>query len=323
MTMRALLFFCLFGYTFGEITPNVSCVIIDVRYVSCTWNQQGTPEVNYTFNSWFHYENKKACTNYLSEKNVKTGCIRPYAETQRFRTFHTQLVHGSNSFTKDHNLKNEVLLNPPANLTVLFGEDKNLWFYWNYTVATNCVRSEVRHRINNKNWQSDVLGEQAQKYCINLPSSTHHYELQVRSKMADACGASRNWGNWSEPVEWGSNNSTDPHPKLESENVWTPVFYVMFPLIFVILVSLLLYHERLRIIPVVPKPTLIIHDIEDWLQSSKSLKESFKANYNELPCPVREYCHVSQSDSESSSSSTSSLTTDQTDCSVCIPVNEP
>lgn len=55
---------------------------------------------------------------------------------------------------------------------------------------------------------------------------------------------------------------------------------------------------------------------------SKGLKEGFRPTYNERACPVREYCHVSQSDSESCDSSTFSVTTDQTDCSVSIPANE-
>uniref|UniRef100_A0A672GVI5 Cytokine receptor-like factor 2-like D1 domain-containing protein n=1 Tax=Salarias fasciatus TaxID=181472 RepID=A0A672GVI5_SALFA len=188
MTTRLLLFLCLFGSAL-----DVSCVVVDLRHVSCIWNQQGTPEVNYTFISCFHYEDTRVCTSYLSENNVNTGCIRPYAETQRFRTFYTNLVHGNNSFTTKHDLKHEVLLNPPTNVTALYGEDRNLCFYWNHT--QNCVRSEF-----------SVLREGAQRYCIYLASSTDQYELQVHSKLDDACGASRNWSNWSEPVEWGSNS---------------------------------------------------------------------------------------------------------------------
>lgn len=51
------------------------------------------------------------------------------------------------------------------------------------------------------------------------------------------------------------------------------------------------------------------------------MKESFKNNYNERACPVREYSYLSQSSSESSESSSFSVTTDQTDCS--ISMNEP
>ncbi|KAM9437694.1 cytokine receptor common subunit gamma-like [Salvelinus alpinus] len=30
-------------------TPNVNCLIINLDYVNCTWSEQGSPEVNYTF----------------------------------------------------------------------------------------------------------------------------------------------------------------------------------------------------------------------------------------------------------------------------------
>lgn len=64
--------------------------------------------------------------------------------------------------------------------------------------------------------------------------------------------------------------------------------------------------------------------LKDWFQVSKGLKESFNPNYNERACTVREYSHVSQSDSESSDSSdssTSSATTYQTNCSISVNVD--
>ncbi|KAK5887748.1 hypothetical protein CesoFtcFv8_016326 [Champsocephalus esox] len=105
-------------------------------------------------------------------------------------------------------------------------------------------------------------------------------------------------------------------------SVWTPVLYGLGAFILILLVMMLLHHERIRIvfIPVVPKPSPKLHNVEDWFQFPNGLKESFKDN--ERPCPVREYCHVPESDSESSDCSTCSGTIDQTDCSVSIPVNE-
>ncbi|XP_076605963.1 cytokine receptor common subunit gamma-like [Chaetodon auriga] len=325
MPIRLLLLICLAGHVFAKEPPDVDCLVVHLEYVHCSWNKQGTPEVNYTFSSWFHNdENKTECTTYLSENSMNVGCIRPYQDRlKRFYTFYTVLVHGNKTFEMEHDLKSKVKLNPPTNLTVKMGSDSNLWFYWNQT-ASSCVESDVRYKTKNTNWDSNRVCTGVQSYCINLPSSSSQYELQVRSKLVKTCGDSLFWSDWSEPVVWGSNNSTDTNQMNGSMSVWTPVFYVLGALTIILLVMMLLHNERLRIIliPVVPKPS-ISHDIQDLLQLSKGLKESFKTNYNERACPVREYCHVSQSDSKSSDSSTSSVTTDQTDCSVLIPAHEP
>ncbi|KAE8287305.1 hypothetical protein D5F01_LYC13343 [Larimichthys crocea] len=318
-----LILLCLTGHGFAKEKPDVSCSIVHLEYVHCSWNQKGTPEVNYTFYGGFS-KNVTECTTYVLENGTNTGCNQRYTKvytTDRFsQSFTTKLVHGNNTFKKEHNLKMKVKLNPPTNLTVQMGSDNNLWFFWNQT-STRCVESEVQYRANNKIWEVSKINLGTQSYCINLPSTTSRYELQVRSKIGNSCGDSIFWSDWSEPVVWASTNSTDIST-MNSMSVWTPVLYVLGTLTFLLLVMMLLHHERLRIIliPVVPKPSLNSHDIQEWLQLSKGLKE--RANYNERACPVREYCHVSQSDSESSDSSTCSVTTDQTDCSVSIPVDK-
>ncbi|XP_028278293.1 cytokine receptor common subunit gamma-like [Parambassis ranga] len=303
--------------------PTVDCLVVHVKYVSCSWNIKGTPEVNYTFSSWFHGYKESLCSTYLSENNVTTGCNQPYRNTSRFLTFYTRLTHGKDIFTREHQLKTKVKLHPPVNVTVQNGSDSNLWFYWNQTIP-GCVESEVCYKINDKKCKSYKVSVGKQNYCINLPSSKSRYELQVRSRVDHSCGGSDFWSDWSEPAVWGSNNSTDTNQGTISMSPLTPLLCVGGVLILVLLAVMLLHHERHRIILIpVPKPSLIPRDIEDWFQSSKGFKESFKANYNERACPVREYCYVSQFDSESSNSSTSSVTTNQTDCSTCITGNEP
>uniref|UniRef100_A0A8D0AP15 Fibronectin type-III domain-containing protein n=1 Tax=Sander lucioperca TaxID=283035 RepID=A0A8D0AP15_SANLU len=308
MLKRLLLLLCLTGHVFAKEPPDVECLVVHLKYVHCSWNKQGTPEVNYTFYGWF-------CPSYLSENNINTGCNQPYGS--RFNSFYTRLVHeNQSSKEKEHYLKEKVKLNPPTNLTVHYGSDSNLWLSWTQIsqISSNCVESEVRYRINNRNWASSRVSIGKQNYCLNLPSHSSLYELQVRSRIGYACGLSEFWSDWTEPVVWGSNNSTDPNKMNSSMSVWTPVLSVVGAFILIVLVMMLLHNERIRIIfiPVVPKPSPNLQNIE----VSKGL------NYNERPCPVREYCHVRQSDSESSDCSTCSATTDQTDCSVFIPVNE-
>lgn len=314
-----------------------------------------------------------------------------------------------------------VKLNPPFNLTVKVGPDSNLWYYWNQTDP--CEENEVRYRINNREWDVSQRGDHlsqitrcllishlgcppqnsiisSRSCCINLPSNTSLYELQVRGRMSADCGQSVFWSDWSKPVLWGSNNSTVKTGKTSaalhrdderSENEgksslseppqdsvltsrWNLLLYCSGVLILILLIVMLQHCERwvnpdgwtrltshqdtgntlisqqvvetvvlwepkgvkkkkkgvyfshrvrFILLPVVPKPSFSSYDIQvrrirtdwlvlrlisaiptemlfslskDWLSHSKGLNESFKPNYNERPCPVREYCPVSQPD---------------------------
>ncbi|CAL8265779.1 unnamed protein product [Merluccius merluccius] len=236
-----------------------------------------------------------------------------------------------------------VKLNAPINLTVKMGADSNLWYYWNYTYNDHCIVSQVRHRIKEKEWNpKQPLIQNENKYCINLPSSGYRYELQVRSTISDICGKSDFWSDWSSPVFWGSTSEISTGTG-DSMAVWTPVLWALAgSFIFVLLVTVLVQHERLKVIviPILPDPgknlAKILADpgnVEDWLPISKSIKEGFKANYSERACSVREYSRISQSASESSvdqsssdqssGSCASSIATDQTNCSVSLQMNEP
>ncbi|RVE64079.1 hypothetical protein OJAV_G00142610 [Oryzias javanicus] len=314
MLALLLLLSCLNGYLLAKEAPDVDCLVVDLKYVSCSWKK--TTDGNYTFTSWFEKKNMIECVEYLPGNSTHTGCDRPYVETQRFDTFYTVLQRGDERHEQEHQLKMKVKFNPPTNITVKYGSDQNLWFYWNQT-HKKCVESEVRYRKKQMKWEhSKVFRDKS--YCINLPSNNSRYELQVRNKLEGGCGGGLEyWSEWSEPAIWGSNNSTESNPTGGSMSVWSLVWYVMGAIVLILLVMMLLHHERLRIIliPVVPKPSLVTHDIEEWFQFSKNLKEGFKANYNERACPVREYIYVSQSDSESIDSVSLSVSTDQTDCS--------
>ncbi|KAM4620281.1 cytokine receptor common subunit gamma-like isoform 2-T2 [Polymixia lowei] len=321
------------GHLSAKQQPDVDCLLLDLDYVHCTWNGQGTPEVNYTFFNRFHHEKEfSECAAYISENSTIIGCNHPFEDLKlkRFRTFYTKLVYGNNSFEQEHDdLKSKVKLNPPTNVTVKNGSDSNLWFYWNTSLG-NCVESEVRYRINVNKWEVIKLSAGKQSYCINFPSSSSLYELQVRSTMGELCCKSSFWSGWSQPVFWGSKRKIIISPEPGRLSVQTLLLYVLGGFTLILLVILLVHHERLRIIliPIVPNPgknldEILTHgNVEKWLPISKDLKEGFKANFNERTCSVREYSRVPQSPSESSDDSTSAVSTDQTNCSISIPANE-
>uniref|UniRef100_A0A3Q2FX65 Cytokine receptor common subunit gamma-like n=1 Tax=Cyprinodon variegatus TaxID=28743 RepID=A0A3Q2FX65_CYPVA len=283
-----------------------------------------------TFLHRFEGEDQSSCAEYLLENGINIGCRRPYNYTrrQRFDTFYTKLSDGSQVFQKELQLKTKVKLNPPTNLTVKNGSDFNLWFYWNQT-NPKCVDSEVRIRINNSDWEILSVFHK-QSYCQKLPSSSSRYELQVRSKLKYDCGDSEYWSDWSEPVVWGFNNTTDTNIRNNGISVWTAVLYAAGATTLILLVMILLHsfnlhcqtnHEFLiKTKKINSFISLFICDvINDWFHFPKGLiKDGFNSTFNERACTVSEYQPVSRSDSNGSDSSNLTTSTDQTDCSITI-----
>ncbi|KAI9548203.1 hypothetical protein NQZ68_010422 [Dissostichus eleginoides] len=211
MATRLLLFLCLTGHVFAKEPPDVECLVMHLKYIHCSWNKDRNPEVNYTFYSWFPNKPPRECPSYLSENSTNTGCKQPYLQDDdRFSDFYTKLVHGNDSYEKKRYLKERVKFNPPTNVTVQYGLDSNLWLNWTQ-ISYGKVESQVRYRINNKPWMKPYYPVRAgiQNYCIILPSSAL-YELQVQSKLDYTFGGGEEspWSDWSEPVFWGSKNSS-------------------------------------------------------------------------------------------------------------------
>ncbi|XP_056140277.1 cytokine receptor common subunit gamma-like [Lampris incognitus] len=383
---------------------DVDCIIIDVDYVLCTWAGQGTPEVNYTFLSWFGKNPQpNKCDTYISENGTNTGCKQPYdnLKIKMFQTLHTKLKYGNVrlhscytgeecihetlkyghscrysklqaagpkqpamgvysekvcSLVVQHQLlektsqslnillhgiaagafiklsyatqRGHVKLNPPTNVTSEIGSESNLWFYWNHSFE-DCAACQVRYWTNNNNWEMSTLSYRKHNYCINLPSRTSRYELQVRSTVGELCAKSIYWSDWSQPVFWGpvSKNHTLNRP----DSLLLSLLGAITPFVLLVMVTTV-YRERIKVIllPVFPNPSekfkfneFQIHDnVEEWLHISKGLKEGLKPNFNEHICSVREYNLGPDSASECSDSSSSSVATDQTNCSISMESNE-
>uniref|UniRef100_A0A4W5N8X5 Interleukin 2 receptor, gamma a n=1 Tax=Hucho hucho TaxID=62062 RepID=A0A4W5N8X5_9TELE len=293
-------------------TPNVNCLFINLDYVNCTWSEQGSPEVNYTFfHKRFIKGNMEECTTYLQEKSFAVGCRLSYDKSDRFRTLTTKLVH-----------QNNMKLYPPVNLSVEMNKDPELNLYWNNSRNTLCIESEVRYRINNNKWQTSTPSKE-QKYAVPSPLKSSRYKFQVRARVNSICGESKFWSEWSQPIQWDSmkgNNITDTSGS--SMSVWKTVLSLVGTMTLFIVACMLVYRERERLrfilIPIVPNPGKNLEDlldkdtVEAWLHISKDV--CFQPNFTEIACPVREYRLVPQTGSISESESNLSIPTDQSDC---------
>ncbi|XP_030648463.1 interleukin 2 receptor, gamma a [Chanos chanos] len=307
-------------------STNLSCYIVNLEYVNCTWRAEGIKGEDYTFKSGLENKPPQKCPRYLQEEGVNVGCIEVCSDqclTFRFNTFHTILStkNGRKNFSKNFDLRPLVKLNPPTNVTVEMMQEPELRVYWNSSVKFACVESQIRFKVDNKESYEGREPKQSSLFTVPFPSTKSRYEFQVRQRMASACGESTLWSEWSEPAIWNPAERDEENNFTEiNMSVWL-VCLGLAALILVILSCLLVHSERLKyiFIPVVPRPDKNLMELfdnydghEKWLCIPQELEEGFKPHFTERPCSVCEYQLLHPS-SSSESDSALSIPTDQTD----------
>ncbi|XP_036380901.1 interleukin 2 receptor, gamma a [Megalops cyprinoides] len=317
--------------------PNVTCMIINLEYVNCTWNEQGIPDYNYTFYSRFGNQPYTECPEYLREGVHTVGCKRPYGRGQKFDMFYSKLscphcaANNTSERKQESDLRDRVKLDPPHNLSLAMQSRSELWLYWNISAMSSCVESEVGYRKSTdqedgeESWGSWTnLVVQANSFRLHFPSSSNRYAFRVRTRVQANCRESM-WSDWSSPVLWGEikqKNNTVPGNQFNG-TLTMVVSVICSVVVLVVLACLLVQNERLRVIliPIVPNPSKTLEDliyihngnVEEWLNISKDFVEGFKPNFSEPVCPVREYNLVPQT-SISGSECSLPILMDQSDC---------
>ncbi|KAI1902835.1 hypothetical protein AGOR_G00020260 [Albula goreensis] len=325
MLMGIFLFISHLGCVYSSL-PNVSCTIINLEYIDCTWKDHGIPKFNYSFSSSLQNRAPLECPDYLLEENQPVGCRLPYEKGNKFQTLSTILFSASNHLNKTQEIKlqDRVKLHPPQNLSVQLPSSSELWLYWNVSVKFECLQYEVSYK---RDTDSDWITHPSEglSFSLPFPSQSNVYTFRVRSRVQQACHES-SWSDWSTPLLWGPvkqrNYTEETKPKRSTEwRVLVPV--VIGCIVVVMLICLLVQNERLRVIliPIVPNPSKPLEEllytyngnVEDWLHISKEFVEGFKPNFSEPSCPVREYSIVPQT-SISGSECSLSILLDQSDC---------
>ncbi|XP_051505921.1 interleukin 2 receptor, gamma b [Myxocyprinus asiaticus] len=299
---------------------SVKCMIINLEYVECTWYPKAS-KMNYTFSSAFlNNSSFKNCPEYILEHSYTVGCRIPLkSQDQRLNKFFTNISSGAggNQSTSQvfESLKKYVQLNPPYNVSVTWDEQNStLLLQWkNSTSIPKCVVYMVRYLID-----TNIHGGQTQysnvtetSFRLHMVSKNKRYVFNVRSTVNGVCGPSDYWSNWSAPLEWGgTGNSSRP-------GWWQGLFGILPVILLFLLVVLLCYCERIKIIllPVVPDPSKNLQDlfhkhdgnVESWVHISRELKEAFEPDYTEHSCEVCEVtppCEVSPTPVASTTSQT-------------------
>ncbi|XP_016100666.1 cytokine receptor common subunit gamma-like isoform X2 [Sinocyclocheilus grahami] len=277
----------------SAVDLSVQCKIINLEYVECFWHPN-TSTMNYTFSSAFNQNFSQDCPEYIMEHNYTVGCRIPLKDPgHKFRKFYTNVsTDGNHTISKTfESLQRKVQLNAPYNLSVMWNEqDSTLLLQWNSSSPTTkkCVIYMVRNQKDTSQ-SSNVTGT---SYSLSQVSQNKPYVFQVRSTVADTCGDSDLWSDWSDPVEWGSTGN------ISRQGWWTWLYSIVSVLLLFLLGFLLCYCERKRIIflPVVPDPSKNLQDlfhkhdgnVESWVHISRELKEAFQHDYTEPSCDVCE-----------------------------------
>ncbi|KAG5843538.1 cytokine receptor common subunit gamma-like isoform X1 [Anguilla anguilla] len=327
-----LLGFVFFFFSLGYVTcavPNVSCTIMNLEYIDCSWSENGIPEFNYTFQSSLKNKDSfRECPTYLQEGAHTVGCRLPYEKGNKFdRLFSNLSLDNSFSWNEQEiDLQNRVKLMPPHNLSVERQSGSELWLYWNISAPSDCMESEVSYRKNTDQVEKTTGELPGKSFSLPFPSENYRYTFRVRTRVMDSCFRS-NWSAWSTPVYWGEikGNSTSTEPNDGHSMNWlTFVIAVVGCVLFVaVFVGFLFQNERLRVIliPIVPNPSKTLDEllytyngnVEDWLHISHDFVAGFKPNFSEPACPVQEYSLVPQT-SLSGSEGSLPVLFDESDC---------
>ncbi|KAI7802002.1 putative cytokine receptor common subunit gamma, partial [Triplophysa rosa] len=281
---------------------SVECLIINLEYVECTWPE--TSRMNYTFSIAFKddalYED---CTEYMLVNNYTVGCRIPLKNhEEKFDKVYTKISTGGNQSVSQafESLSKYVRLNPPYNLSVVwFEQNSTLVLQWKK--STNIGNKCMVYMVDQQTDTNQYFNVTESSCSLPLVSQNKQYAFRVRSTLSDNCRPSDLWSNWSTWVKWG-NGGTKTNKNISRSGWWQGLFAILPVTLLFLLVWLLFYCERVKIIllPIVPDPSKNLQDlfhkhdgnVESWIHISKELKEAFEPDYTEPACDV---CEVSPS----------------------------
>ncbi|XP_034613583.1 granulocyte-macrophage colony-stimulating factor receptor subunit alpha-like isoform X2 [Trachemys scripta elegans] len=196
----------------GTSVENFSCVIYNISFMNCTWKAgRNAPEDTQYF-LFFQYskeEDEQECPHY-----IRDALGRPIAcSFQNVTDIKKEvyfLVNGSSNeseiqFYDEYITLYEIeILTPPLNITVNCSEDRaECIVRWKRPQPSH-MKGNVDHCFE---YQIDIRNK---KTIVTETSCTFQnynvkkkYTLQIRAK-GDICLVSQNWGEWSEPIEFGN-----------------------------------------------------------------------------------------------------------------------
>ncbi|KAM9171013.1 granulocyte-macrophage colony-stimulating factor receptor subunit alpha-like isoform 2-T4 [Pangshura tecta] len=201
----------------GTSVENFSCVIYNISFMNCTWKAgRNAPEDAQYFLFWQYSkeEQEQECPHYIRDALGRhIACSFQDVKDIKKRVYF--LVNGSSNESEIQFYDEYIMLykieklTPPLNITVNCSEDRaECIVRWKWPQLSHLEGNEdscFEYQIDIRNKKTKVTEP---SYKFEDYNVRKEYTLQIRAK-GDMCLVSDNWGEWSEPIEFGNRDDAD------------------------------------------------------------------------------------------------------------------
>ncbi|XP_052629628.1 granulocyte-macrophage colony-stimulating factor receptor subunit alpha-like isoform X2 [Harpia harpyja] len=204
----------------GSAIENFSCVIYNISLMNCTWQPgRDAPGDTQYFLYWQNPLPGEAmeCERYIKDENGRnTGCRFQNVSIEPEKAYF--LVNGSSKdgliqFYDEYIQLYEIeILTPPLNVTANCTRDSaGCIIRWQPPLTSHmkdrdCFQYEIsiRNKDDPKEAKKDDPSEEVRNdsYEFQNYNEKKKYILKIRAR-GKYCSVSSNWGEWSEPIEFG------------------------------------------------------------------------------------------------------------------------
>ncbi|XP_014815733.1 PREDICTED: granulocyte-macrophage colony-stimulating factor receptor subunit alpha-like [Calidris pugnax] len=200
----------------GSAIENFSCVIYNVSLMNCTWQAGREAPGDTQYFLYWQYSgpnDTKECELYIKDKNGRNiGCRFENVTTKPGSSY--ILVNGSSNVSQIQfydtciDLYEIEILAPPLNVTAKCTRDSSCIITWqqpliSYPRKGKCFEYEIG--IQNKDEPKEGKKDppiRNNTYIFQNYNKKKKYILKIRARGIN-CLLSSNWGEWSEPIEFG------------------------------------------------------------------------------------------------------------------------
>ncbi|XP_048715559.2 LOW QUALITY PROTEIN: granulocyte-macrophage colony-stimulating factor receptor subunit alpha [Caretta caretta] len=208
----------------GTSVENFSCVIYNISFMNCTWKAgRNAPEdTKYFLFLKYPKEDEQECPHYIRDA-LGRHIACSFQDVKDIKEKVYFLVYGSSNeleiqfYDEYIDLYKIEKLTPPSNITVNCSEEQlqctvqwkqpHLSHLEGNTAECFEYQIEIRNNANPEESSTESHTVTRRSYTFQNYNGKKKYNLQIRAK-GDTCRISENWGEWSEPIEFGNPDDT-------------------------------------------------------------------------------------------------------------------